>query len=856
MDYIVKIKKKKKHLFNDKWVWRMAWIDGKHNFRRLMLFTSSIIIGIASIVAIDSFNTNIQRDIDAQAKELLGADLVIRSNGPLDSLFRQEIDSLGSEKATDIHFASMALFMNVHGGTRLIQVVAKDGEYPFYGDVVSQPANVMASLNDGFNAVLDENLAIQYEVSSGDSIKLGNAIFKILGIVQTMPGTNAISASFTPSIYIPAETLDSTGLVQFGSRTNYRTYIKLRADEDIVAIEDNLKPKLRQLDYRYDTVEEQKEDLGQAFENMYRFFNLLAFVALILGCIGVSSSIHIYVQQKKYAVAVLRCLGASGWQAFNIFFIQSLFLGILGSIAGIIIGIGIQYSVPLLFDAILPVEVSFSIIWSSVFKGLLIGVAISMLFSVLPLTLVRKIPPMIVIRSFFEDIAARSKTRYVTIAFIILGPWLFAVWQTGSLMFGTIFMGGLMLAFGLLFLVARLIILFVKRFVRYAPGFVIRQGMSNLFRPNNQTVILVIVIGLGAFLLSTLGQIQKALLGQVEFMGGEDRPNTVLFDIQPYQKDKLIEFTEGHDLPVQQMVPIVTTRLKELKGRTTEEIRKDTSAHIPRWSLRREYRVTYRDSLISSEELLEGDFREYKGGEDSIFVSISDSMAETLKLAIGDEVVFDVQGIPIKTYIGSIRKIDWQRIQTNFIFVFPGGVIDKAPQFYVLMTRTPDKVKASLFQQELVQFFPNISAIDLGLILETVDGFFDKVAYVIRFMALFSLITGIIVLIGAISNSRFARLKENVLLRTLGAVRKQIVWLTLVEYTYLGFIAGFTGSLLSIMSAWALSVFFFEISFTPDFNNLVTISLSVALITVAIGWLNTRSVYGDTPIDILRKEGE
>ena len=187
MDYIIKIKKKKKHLLNDKWVWKMAWIEGKHNFRRLLLFTSSIVIGIASIVAIDSFNENLQQNIDNQAKDLLGADLVIRSNGALDSLFSLELDSIGEEQATDVHFASMALFMNVHGGTRLVQVVAKDGNFPFYGEVKVQPKQAMASLSTGRNAVVDENLAIQYELSSGDSIKLGQTIFHIEGIVKSMP---------------------------------------------------------------------------------------------------------------------------------------------------------------------------------------------------------------------------------------------------------------------------------------------------------------------------------------------------------------------------------------------------------------------------------------------------------------------------------------------------------------------------------------------------------------------------------------------------------------------------------------------------------------------------------------------
>jgi putative ABC transport system permease protein len=855
MEYIIKIKKKQKYIFNDAWVWKMAWLDGKQNLPRLMLFLASIVVGIASIVAIDSFNENLHHDIDIQAKDLLGADLVIRANGPFDSLFNKKIDTLGQAQAMDIRFASMVLFMNVHGGTRLIQVVAKQGDYPFYGVVKALPVNVLQSIYEGKFAVIDENLAVQYEVSSGDSLKLGNTVFEVTGIVQSMPGSNAVSTSFTPSVYIAEQHLESTGLIQYGSRYSYRKYFKLAENEDVEVIEASLKPDLKKYDYRLDTVEEQKDNVGDAFTNLYRFFNLLAFVALILGCIGVASSIHIYVQQKKHTIAVLRCMGASGWQSFNIFFIQSTFMGIIGSLLGVMAGVAIQYVIPMIFAAVLPVEVTFGLVGTSMLKGLVLGIVVSMLFSVMPLTLVRNIAPLIVIRSFFEEIAARSKSRIVSIFLVVMFPWIFAVYQTSSFTYGSFFMAGLLLAFVCLFGVARAIIWLMRTYMPDGLNFVWKQGLSNLFRPNNQTTVLVIVIGLGAFLLATLGQIQQALLGQVAFMAGSDRPNTVLFDIQPSQKEGVLALTGKHDLPELQMVPIVTTRLKSLNDRTVFELQKDTSVHIRSWALKREYRVTYRDSLIDSETLVAGELRNRKGPNDTIFVSISENMAETLELELGDKVEFDVQGVPITTYIGSLRDVDWQRIQTNFIFVFPSNVLEQAPQFYVLMTRTPDKVTASVFQQELVQFFPNVSAIDLTLILQTIDEFMDKIAFVIRFMAFFSVVTGLIVLIGAISNSRFSRLKENVLFRTLGAVRKQIVRLTLIEYCYLGFIAGLTGSLLSIVSAWGLSRFFFEIDFTPAFGNIVTVCLGITLITVIIGWINTRSVYGDTPIDILRREG-
>ena len=338
-------------------------------------------------------------------------------------------------------------------------------------------------------------------------------------------------------------------------------------------------------------------------------------------------------------------------------------------------------------------------------------------------------------------------------------------------------------------------------------------------------------------------------------MGSEERPNTVLFDIQPTQKDGVVELVEEYDLPIQQLVPIVTTRLSSVKGIPVSELQKDTTDNIPNWALRREYRVTYRDKLIDSETLVEGEILpEVRQPGDTIWVSISESMAENLDVEVGTEIVFDVQGVPITTYIGSMREVDWQRIQTNFIFVFPLGVLEPAPQFYVLMTRSESQSNAASFQQELVRKFPNVSAIDLTLILQTIDEFMGKVAYVIQFMALFSIVTGLIVLAGAVINSKYVRLRENVLFRTIGALKKQIVGMTLLEYGYLGILAGLTGILLALISGWGLTLLFFDVNFVPDFKGLFVVWISVAVLTMTVGWFNTRSIINNSPLEVLRKE--
>jgi len=856
MEYIIKIKKKSKNLLSDRWVWSMAWKDARNNFSRLFLFISSIVIGIAALVAISSFNENLQDDINRQAKELLGADYVIHANTELEQSFVDRMDTLGTAVAHTSSMASMAYFMTSTSGTRLVRVVAMKGNFPFYGELETSPDSAYAVMKkEEPYAMVDANLATQFDISTGDSLKIGNVTFQYAGEVKKIPGGGGVQATFMPSVYINMAYLDSTGLVQYGSRISHDVYLKTINTEKAEEVAALLKRDVKKLGHTYETVASRKENLGKAFENLYRFFNLLAFVALVLGCIGVASSVHIYVREKRATVGVLRCIGASGWQVFNIFLIQTVSLGILGSFLGVLLGLILQYSIPLVLGEFIPVDINVAISWVAVLQGITVGIVIAVLFSVLPLVNVRFVPPLVVLRTAIENSRKVTKTTILTVSMIVIFPLAFAAFLTKSWMTGGIFFAGLLIAFACLALFARLLIFLVKKFFPTGWSFLWRQSLSNLFRPNNQTTVLVVVIGLGAFLVATLSLIQNSLLNQVEFVGDENQSNTILFDIQKHQVDGVAQLVSDHNFPVNQIVPIVTTRLKSLKGKQIGQVQKDTTDNIPNWSLTREYRVTYRDSLHHSEELIDGKFQsEVQHPGDSIFVTISEGLLETLELAIGDEVVFDVQGIPITTYIGGVRTVDWPKDPPNFIFVFPKGVLEPAPKIFVLTTKTADKATAGVFQRELVTAFPNVSAIDLNIILETLQTFFDKVAFVIRFMALFSIITGLVVLAGAVINSKYLRMKENVLLRTLGAMKKQIVAMTLIEYGYLGFFAGLTGVGLSVMSGWGLATFFFEVTFSPDYLSLLGVWVIVILLTMLVGWWNTRDVVNSSPLEILRRE--
>jgi putative ABC transport system permease protein len=380
-----------------------------------------------------------------------------------------------------------------------------------------------------------------------------------------------------------------------------------------------------------------------------------------------------------------------------------------------------------------------------------------------------------------------------------------------------------------------------------------RQGLSNLYRPNNQTTLLIVSIGLGTALICTLLFIESILLKRVTLSSSGSQPNMVLFDIQTAQKDSVKQLTLAQGLPVISMVPIVNMRLEKINNTTIETVRKDSTIPIQPWVFNREYRVTFRDSLISSEKITKGQWHsQVENG--NIYVSMDENFATRNKINIDDTVTFNVQGSLIKTIVGSYRKVDWNRVQTNFLIVFPAGVLEKAPQFHVLMTHVPDVATSAKFQQQLVRTYPNISVIDLNLVLSILDDILGKIGFVIRFMAGFCIITGLIVLIASVLISKYQRIQESVLLRTLGASRRQIYIINAIEYFLIGAMAAFTGILLAWVAGALLASLVFETSFTPNWLPILYVFIAICGLTVLIGLMNIRQIVNRSPLEILRNE--
>jgi len=835
------------------WLLKMAWRDGKASGRKLALFMASIVLGIAAVVSIQSFGENLKNNISLQSKSLMGADYRIDTNKPPNEKILGIIDSLGGANSQEISFASMAAFPKT-GAAKLVQVRGIEGGFPFYGDLVTEPAKAAGKYQEEGAALVDATLMLQLGIQPGDSIKVGTSTLPISGALNSIPGSAAIFSSIAPTVIIPYRFITETGLVQQGSRINYDFYFLADQSQDLDELAKNLGPLIDAQDADLDTHLSTSKRLGRQYGNFGKFLNLVAFIALLLGCVGIASAINIYIKGKLRAVAVLKCIGATKRQTFLIYLIQISAMGLLGGIIGTGLGLLLQELFPLLLQDLLPVDVEMSFSPQVISMGLLLGILMSVLFALYPLIGTLYISPLQALRVKNEGESNSGKASLLVLLGIFIFIFLFSLWLLNDWKYSLAFVGGIIITFSILAGVAKLFMIAIKKYFPTTWGFPARQSLLNLFRPQNQTLTLVLAIGVGTFLISTLYFTKDILLDQASLETNSNSPNMILLDIQTEQKEAIAKSITNNKLQVLDDIPIVTMRVQSLVGSPVNTIRKDTASRVKGWILDHEFRVTYRDSLIASESLEQGNWTTEVGKTDLVPISISDNFAKDADVNVGDQILFNVQGVLLNTVVGSIRTVDWSRMQLNFSIVFPSGVLEDAPQFRVLTTNVPNEEASAELQTELVRKFPNVSIIDLRQVLKVIEGLLNKISWIINFMAFFSILTGIIVLLGAVRTSKFQRIKESVLLRTIGARSEQILKILALEYMYLGVLGALSGILLSTISSQLLAWLVFDSPFIPSLIPFLVLFPGITLLVMLIGMANSISVIKSPPLEVLRKE--
>ncbi|HEX4947374.1 MAG TPA: FtsX-like permease family protein [Blastocatellia bacterium] len=869
-----------------KFILRMAYREIRASWHRLLFFFLCIAIGVGSIVSLRSIVQNVRASVSAQAQALMTADVQISSG----SGFNKEATAVLEkyyrspnvlDHSNSIEMPTMVSAVNAKTAPKQVELRGVQASFPFYGEMVlSGGQRYDFSLLKDRGVVVRPALLQQLGVNIGDKVKIGKLEFTIRGVVEQEPGNTLNAFSFGPRVFAAYDDVIAAGLTGFGSRARYRIQLKTKpgqAEAVTKQIKDELKaqPMISVRSYR-----DAENRVAESFTQVENFLSLIGLIILVLGGIGISSVTRVFIQQKMKTVAVLKCLGGRNARVLGTYLMQVMTLGVIGSAMGVLISKVVMILLPRYLADKIPPGIEIALTWPAIAQGFGIGILIALLFAALPLLEIRNIKPILVLRAT-DLVKSRRWFDPVKIgagAVVIAGLVALAAWQAGSLKIGAIFLAGLAATAFLLNLAGTLLIRFVKQ-LRHVNSFVLRQGINSLYRPGNQTKVILLAVGLGAFFIISVRLLQTNLLDEFSLNLSANAPDLYLIDIQPSQREAINEMITKELGTKPELIPTLRARIAEINGQavnsTADDKEKDGKQNQNRepnqarnrdqnrgqnrdqnrGMLMRDYVCTYRGHVDPHEEVIAGTFWDSSPSTQPE-ISIEEIVQKELNLNLGDAMTFDFAGKRITAKVTSVRRVDWKNARIGFFIVFRPGPLDALPQqMLISAVKAPPPGPARVqFQRNLLERFGNISVIDVRDILEAASKVIDTVSTAVTFVGGFVFLSGLLILIGSIAMTKYHRLYESAILKTLGARRKLIVLITLIEYGVLGLLAGVIGSAAAIILSWSVSKYALEIgwSFVPSIN-VIGVALTLLLVTV-IGVISSWDVMIKKPLGILRAE--
>jgi len=837
----------------------LASREARSALPRVGPYMLSISLGVAALVSIHSFRQDVARSVRSEAQVLMGADArLTTSTAPGEGLLGL-VDSLGTaghEVGRVTSAVSMAA-STANDAVRLVQLRAVDGGWPFYGEVETRPQGVWSRTTEPGVVLVDEALLTQLGLRLGDTLEVGSGAFEIVGAIREIPTEVGLQTAVGPRVWMGMEDLAEADVLGFGSLARYQTYVVMPDGGDRAAIDTWYADLFAAESIEFSTAQDEARDLTNAVGFLGRYLSLVGLAALLLGGVGVGSAIRVFVNERLRSVAVLRCLGASQNQVFGVYLLQAAGLGLLGSAVGAVVGVVLQQLLPALLSDLLPVAIQPRIDPVTLAAGIGIGVWVSVVFALLPLLRVREVPPLRALRPDVEVSGRGARAlRAVAVALLagsVVGT---SVLEAPSVADGLVFAAALAVTVAVLWLAALAGIRATRALLPDRAPWVLRQGVSSLFRPGNQTVGVVLALGFGIFILGVVGSVQQNLAATLAVDAAESRANLLLFDVQTDQIDGIETLFPDSVRETVEATPLVPSRIVGVKGvprAAFDSIRYDERPAS--WAVQREYRNSWRGELGPGEELVEGrwwpDAPEVPEGV--VRVSLEMDVAADLRVGIGDRVTWDAGGRRIESEVTSLRRVDWTRFETNFFALFEPGAIDDLPVTWVVLGRAGDIEARSALQSRIVRAYPNVSMVDLGRIQDAVDRILSNVDRAIAFLAGFAAIAGLLVLAGALAVTRGERLREAALLRTLGTDSARLLGILGIEYTLLAALACSVGLGLAMGASWLVTTQLFAIEFSAGPGRIALLAGGVLALTLVTGWWGSRDLLANPPLRILRE---
>lgn len=812
----------------------------RSSWRRLLFFFLCIALGVGSIVALRSLIQNLTQVVGNDARSLMTADVEVGSTNDFSPTEISSIESviarfpIVEERNEVITTLSMARPSDpANESLEFVELKGIEPPFPLVGQFCmsdGRPFDFKLLENDG--AVLARVLLEDLRVKVGDKIRIGEAEFEVRGSIDDEPGGSS-GFRIGGRIFVEKKAFDEAGITRNSSRVRRR--ILYRTSDNPTQMVAELREALKGTTVQVRSYREQQENLSEQFERTENYLALTGLLILVLGGIGVWNVARAFVEQKRKTVAVLKCLGASGNRVITVYLLQILTLGAIGSLFGILLAQVGLWLAAWRFASELPAAMSYAIDPSTSVQGAILGILISLLFSALPLLQIRTIKPKLLLRDENNSRISRLDwTKWIFGAGCLMALLGLAVWQAGSLRVGAFFLGGLAVTGGVLFVSAAVLTSLLKKTKRL-NSFSFRQAVNSLYRPGNQTRIILLAVGLGAFVVITVQAMQSNLVREFDLTRNRRLPSLIFVDVQKSQIRGLADMIEARTGEKPEEVPTVRARIAFVNGEPIDyeqrEIRQQQG------QIGREFSITYRQDLEENESIVSGSLFSAAGG-DVPEVSVEERTAETLKLSPGDSITFDISGRKITARVANIRSIDVRNMRTAFVFVFRPGPLELAPQSFAatVLKHIPSTERQRL-QREVLDSFPNVQVFDVADIIEAVNRLVSNFVLAISFVGSFVLLSGILILVGSVALTKSQRIYENAVLKTLGANRRSLATILVTEYGLLGLLAGIIATGFAIVLSFVVSKYLMGIEWQFDpllaFGGLVVTTLLVTLVGVA-----------------------
>ena len=837
---------------------RIAWREFQAAPAKFLFVIVSVAIGVAALTGVRGFTESFQKTLTGQARTILAADVSAR-------MFRQpsakEIAGLnalhGIERTQVTEMVSMASTPS-DPIPLLVSLKAVDpSRYPFYGAYKLRPAGTLRTELTPQTALVGEDLLIRLRAQVGDSLKVGNSSFRIAGVVEREPDRMNSSMGIGPRVLITRPGLAASGLLQPGSRAGERFLMRLDPNASDVkglrAQVEKILPEAQVTDFR-----EANPALTQGLDRASSMLSLICLVAMVLGAIGVAMSMRAHLEQRMDMLATMKSIGARSSDILRIYLLQTLLLGLVGGVVGVIAGFGVEWTIPQLAAKLLPIEPTLRLPMRAGLAGLGTGMLTTLLFCLPPLLDIRRVKPSLVLRRQVEapsemtlaELWQRRRMQWITTAIILLALAGIAAGLTSSLTVAAWFTAALVTLLLFITLLARTLLHLLRTALartRLSLPSAIRHGLSNLYRPGNQSTAVLISLGAGIMLILTVFLMQNAVLRDLQETLGKGLPNIFLIDIATDELDgvsSLIAKQAGVHGAMERL-PLVAGRLNEVNGKSGDELKQQK---VPRHLLQ-SVSLTWSDTVPAGMKVHSGTWWT-PGGEGK--VAVREGLAKRMHVAVGSTMVFTVQERRIPVTVAALYENDGQHVFGRSEFVLSQQSLAHLPVVWYGAVHV-DTPQIPQMQRALFAAYPTVTVINIADLLDTVAGVVHQVTMIVRFLAAFSILAGLVILASSVASTRFRRIREVVVLKTLGARRPRIAAVFGVEFTVLGLLAGCVGVIFANILTFIL-LHRLEVPYRLQWMAAAVAAVGTALLAVLTGWLASIRILGQRPLEVLREE--